>query len=117
MPGPTLWMPELSLGHLVKTRCLTVCPQLLTRRLERTRTTLSPGSNFLLHVDQRRANVFVPKTRACVTLLELLFVVDLSAVVLTVTVPAVVGISKNNNLNSAGRVVSNLMTIARSEAI
>src|SRR4051794_11065680 len=38
-------------------------------------------------------------------------------IILAFTLPAVVGISKSNNLNTAGRVMSNLLTIARSEAI
>lgn len=38
-------------------------------------------------------------------------------IVLAFTVPAVTSLSKTNNLNSAGRLVSNLVTVARSEAI
>lgn len=43
--------------------------------------------------------------------------VGIIGIILAFTVPAVVGISKSNNLNSAGRLVSNTLTIARSEAI
>lgn len=51
------------------------------------------------------------------TLLELLVVTGIIVLVLSFTVPAINGVSKSNNLNSAGRMISNLLTIARSEAI
>lgn len=39
------------------------------------------------------------------------------AMILAFTLPAVVGISRGNNMSAAGRAMSNLLTIARSEAI
>jgi prepilin-type N-terminal cleavage/methylation domain-containing protein len=51
------------------------------------------------------------------TLLELLVVIGIVLILLAATVPAVVGLSKSNSLNSAGRIVTNVLTIARSEAI
>jgi prepilin-type N-terminal cleavage/methylation domain-containing protein len=51
------------------------------------------------------------------TLLELLIVVAIIILVLSFSIPAVTGLTRSNNLNSGGRLVSNLMSIARSEAI
>jgi prepilin-type N-terminal cleavage/methylation domain-containing protein len=51
------------------------------------------------------------------TLIELLVVAAIIGLVLAFTIPAVVGISRGNNVSNAGRLVSNLLTIARSEAI
>ena len=56
-------------------------------------------------------------SRTAFTLIELLVVIGIISAVLLFTIPAVVGISKSNNLNNAGRIVSNLLTVARSEAI
>jgi prepilin-type N-terminal cleavage/methylation domain-containing protein len=64
----------------------------------------------------RLSNLSV-KTRCAFTLLELLVVIAIIIVVLAFTVPAVTGLSKSSNLNSAGRIVANLLTVARSEAI
>jgi prepilin-type N-terminal cleavage/methylation domain-containing protein len=62
-------------------------------------------------------NGLINGRRAGFTLIELLVVVGIIGIILAFTVPAVIGISKSNNLNSAGRLVSNTLTIARSEAI
>lgn len=51
------------------------------------------------------------------TLLELLVVIAIIILVAGFTVPAVTGLSKSNNLSTGGRMVSNLLTVARSEAI
>ena len=51
------------------------------------------------------------------TLLELLIVMGIIVIVLGFTIPVVTGLSKSNNLNSGARLVANLLTIARSEAI
>jgi Tfp pilus assembly protein FimT len=55
--------------------------------------------------------------RSSFTLLELLVVVAIIALLLVVTIPAVTTLSKSNNLNTSGRLVSNILTTARSEAI
>ena len=57
------------------------------------------------------------RTYGAFTLVELLVVVGLMILVISFAAPAVTGLSKGNNLTTAGRVVSNLLTIARSEAI
>lgn len=51
------------------------------------------------------------------TLIELLVVIGIISVLVAALVPAVTSLSKSNNLNTSGRLVSNLLTIARSEAI
>lgn len=51
------------------------------------------------------------------TLLELLVVIGLMSLLLVAVVPAVTSLSKSNNINTAGRMVANSLTIARSEAI
>ena len=51
------------------------------------------------------------------TLLELLLVILILAVVASFTLPAIVGLTRSGDLNSAGRLVTNLLTAARSEAI
>ena len=77
-----------------------------------TRTTSFPGSNITLLVHYRsKAN------NEAFTLLELLVVMGIILILLAATVPAVIGLSKSNSLNSAGRIVTNILTIARSEAI
>lgn len=61
----------------------------------------------------------LPKQRkpSAFTLLELLIVMAVIILLLAFTIPAVTGLSKSNSLNSGGRIVANLLTIARSEAI
>lgn len=54
---------------------------------------------------------------AAFTLLEMLIVMGIMLVVLAFSVPVITGLSKSNNLNSGARLVANLLTIARSEAI
>jgi prepilin-type N-terminal cleavage/methylation domain-containing protein len=51
------------------------------------------------------------------TLIELLVVTAIIVLLLSFTVPAVTGLSRSNNLNSAGRTLSNVLTVTRSEAI
>ncbi len=54
---------------------------------------------------------------AAFSLIELLVVMAIVVVMLGLAVPAMTTISKSSNLNNAGRLFSNLLTIARSEAI
>ncbi len=72
-------------------------------------TTCFPGSNKGVFLSHKPANAF--------TLLELLVVCAIIALILAFTIPAVTGISKGNSLSSGGRLVSNLLSVARSEAI
>lgn len=71
----------------------------------------------------RRTNPYgftLPKPRQrcrAFTLLELLVVMGIIVLVLAFSVPAITGLSKSGNLNTGGRVISNLLTAARSEAI
>jgi len=51
------------------------------------------------------------------TLIELLVVCAIIGVLLAITVPTMTGLSKSNALNNGGRLLSNILTIARSEAI
>lgn len=51
------------------------------------------------------------------TLIELLVVMGIILLLVAALVPAVTSLSKSNNLNAAGRMVSNVLTVARSEAI
>ena len=51
------------------------------------------------------------------TLLELLVVMGILALLLVALIPAVTSLSKSNNLNTGGRLMANLLTGARSEAI
>lgn len=51
------------------------------------------------------------------TLMELLVVAGVVVLVLSFMVPAVTGLTKGNNLSSGGRLISNLLAVARSEAI
>jgi prepilin-type N-terminal cleavage/methylation domain-containing protein len=51
------------------------------------------------------------------TLIELLVVIAIISVLLVALIPAVTSLSKSNNLNSGGRLVTNLLAGARSEAI
>src|SRR4051812_44762658 len=80
-------------------------------------TTLSPGNNLpslCVHDQSARQHCSIHDG---FTLIELLVVVAIIAIILGFTVPAVIGLSKSNNLNTAGRIVSNVLTVARSEAI
>jgi hypothetical protein len=49
--------------------------------------------------------------------MELLVVTGIIAILMTLVIPALVALSASNGLSTGGRVVSNLLTIARSEAI
>lgn len=49
--------------------------------------------------------------------MELLVVMGIIALLVGLMVPAVISLTKSNNLNSGGRLVSNVLTAARSEAI
>jgi prepilin-type N-terminal cleavage/methylation domain-containing protein len=51
------------------------------------------------------------------SLLELLVVMGIIVLVLAFSIPAITGLSKSNDLNGGGRIVANLLTAARSEAI
>jgi prepilin-type N-terminal cleavage/methylation domain-containing protein len=51
------------------------------------------------------------------TLLELLLVMLILALVAAFTIPALTGLTRAGDLNSASRLVTNLLTVARSEAI
>jgi len=51
------------------------------------------------------------------TLLELMVVLAIILLVAGFTIPALTGLSGGNNLSAGGRVVANLLTVARSEAI
>lgn len=51
------------------------------------------------------------------TLIELMAVVGIMAVVVGLTLPALSGVSRSNNLGHASRLVSNLLTVARTEAV
>ena len=65
----------------------------------------------------RRSFILQRRTVNAFTLLELLVVMGIILLVLGFTVPAVTGLSKSNNLNTAGRNVADLLTAARAEAI
>lgn len=49
--------------------------------------------------------------------MELMVVCAIIIVLLAFTIPAITGLSKSNTLNTAGRLVSNILSAARSEAI
>ena len=51
------------------------------------------------------------------TLIEMLAVIGIVLLITGFTVPAVVSLGKSNNLNTAARLVGNLLTVARSQAI
>jgi type II secretory pathway pseudopilin PulG len=51
------------------------------------------------------------------TLFELLVVVTIIVLILSFSVPAITGLTKSSNLNSGGRLLSNLFVAARSHAI
>lgn len=51
------------------------------------------------------------------SLVEVMVVIAIMVIVLGFTIPSLTGLSKSNSLNSAGRIVVNLITAARSEAI
>ena len=51
------------------------------------------------------------------TLIEVLAVLGIVLLLTGFTVPAVVSLGKSNNLNTAARLVSDLLTVARSQAI
>lgn len=55
--------------------------------------------------------------RRAFTLIELLVVMGIILLLLAALVPAVTSLTKSNNINTAGRIVSNVLTVARSEAI
>lgn len=55
--------------------------------------------------------------RHAFTLIELLVVMGIILLLAAALVPAVTSLSKSNNINAGGRMVSNLLTVARSEAI
>jgi prepilin-type N-terminal cleavage/methylation domain-containing protein len=58
-----------------------------------------------------------PALPAAFTLIELLTVVSIMALLSVLALPALNSFGAGNNLSAAGRLVSNLVTIARSEAI
>lgn len=58
-----------------------------------------------------------PSLSAAFTLIELLVVMGIILLLVAALVPAVTSLSKSNNINNAGRMVSNVLTVARSEAI
>jgi prepilin-type N-terminal cleavage/methylation domain-containing protein len=65
-------------------------------------------------------SAFTPEPRErprAFTLLEMLVVIGIIVVILAFSVPAITGLSKSGNLNTGGRIISNLLTAARSEAI
>jgi type II secretory pathway pseudopilin PulG len=51
------------------------------------------------------------------SLLELMVVIAIMILIAGFTIPALTGLSGGDNLSTGGRVVSNLLTVARSEAI
>src|SRR5947209_12849723 len=51
------------------------------------------------------------------TLLELIVVCGIIVLLLSFIGPAVTALSKSNNLSTSGRILANLLTVARSEAI
>lgn len=57
------------------------------------------------------------RARFAFTLLELLVVVGIIILMLAALVPAITSLSKSNSINTGGRMVANLLTVARSEAI
>lgn len=61
--------------------------------------------------------MFPSGKRTAFTLIELLVVVAAIVLLLSLMVPAVTGLTKSSNLNSGARIVTNLLAIARSEAI
>lgn len=76
--------------------------------------------HFTLKQRERYRAFTLPKLRerpGAFTLLELLVVMGIIAILLVLVVPAVTTLSKADNLTTAGRIVSNLLTVARSEAI
>lgn len=58
-----------------------------------------------------------PSSPNAFTLLELLVVMGIIGLLLLAIIPAVTSLTKSNSLNTAGRMLSNVLTIARSEAI
>lgn len=58
-----------------------------------------------------------PRPNHAFTLVEMLVVIGIISLLLVAVIPAVVSLSASNNVNTGGRLVSNLLTIARSEAI
>jgi type II secretory pathway pseudopilin PulG len=55
--------------------------------------------------------------RRAFTVIELLVVTGILVILMVLVIPALVALSAGNGLSTGGRVVSNLLTIARSEAI
>jgi prepilin-type N-terminal cleavage/methylation domain-containing protein len=79
------------------------------RRLNRSTSHLSAGA--LAKVEHLNFS------RSGFTLIELLVVVAIMILILGFTIPAVTSLTKSNSLNTGGRLVANLLTTARSEAI
>lgn len=74
---------------------------------------MRPGAATSKPNHPRRAT----RKRPAFTLIEMLVVLSVIGILLVAVIPAVIGLSSSNNVNTGGRLIDNLLTVARSEAI
>ena len=77
-------------------------------------TTRSPGNTPPTAEGELRLHHSVQRA---FSLIELLVVMGIVVLLLALMIPAVIGLSKSNNLNTGGRAVADVLAAARSEAI